>query len=109
MSICPPRPLLLGLTLLAFCLAGTATASEKSGKGAELFNSLGCKGCHSLAGSGGSLGPALDKVGQSLSEKQIHEKLVNPKGSNPNSIMPAYAHLSEADLKALVEFLEEHK
>lgn len=84
-----------------FC-AGNAAASDEEARGRELFNSLGCKGCHKIDGSGGAIGPALDGVGKRLEDKKIREQLL--KGG---AGMPSYQHLPEEDLDALVDYLED--
>jgi mono/diheme cytochrome c family protein len=88
---------------LAVALSSPALAADRA---QELINSLGCKGCHKLGGSGGTLGPALDGVGKRLGEKQLRDKLVNPKATNPQTMMPAFANLPEKDLKTLVDYLK---
>ncbi len=90
----------------ALSVAGPVSASDEA-HGRELANSLGCKGCHKIEGSGGTMGPALDGVGQRMDEKKIRQKLVNPKEVNPGSMMPSYEHLSDEDLEALIEYLED--
>lgn len=87
-----------------FALAATQVSAEEA-RGRELLNALGCKACHQLEGSGGSLGPALDGVGQRLSAEQINKQIAEPSTANPSTMMPSYAHIPEEDLKALVEFL----
>jgi ubiquinol-cytochrome c reductase cytochrome b subunit len=89
---------------LSLALATPALAADDA-RARELINSLGCKGCHQLDGEGGTLGPAFKGVGSRLKEKDIREQLVNPKGKNPNTMMPAFANLPEKDLKVLVDYL----
>lgn len=93
--------------LLALLSAPGFAADAARGK--ELINSLGCKGCHKLDDKGGTVGPALEKVGSRLSEAQLRQKLLDPKATNPKSMMPAYKHLPEKDIEAMVEFMEELK
>ncbi len=71
----------------------------------NLLASQGCKGCHHLDGSGGNLGPALDKVGTRLTRVQIWEKLLDPKTTNPDSVMPDFKHLTDEQMNALLDFL----
>ncbi len=94
---------LLGLLVLP----SLASADEATAR--KLINSLGCKGCHTIEGSGGSIGPNLDKVGSQMAPEAIKQQLLNPKANNPNSIMPSQAHLSADDINALVEFLSNLK
>ena len=90
--------------LLAF-MAIPALAADTA-RGQELVNSLGCKGCHKVGDSGGTLGPALDDVGKRMTAEQIRQKLVNPKATTPHSIMPSFQRLPEEDLQALVSYLQ---
>jgi cytochrome c2 len=99
---------LLSTLVFLFSLAAPALAADEA-QARNLINSLGCKGCHSFEGSGGALGPALDEVGKRLDENQLEAKLLQPKASNPNSMMPSYGHLSQDNLAALVEFLHQQK
>jgi mono/diheme cytochrome c family protein len=88
--------------VLVLCLPLPAAAM---GHGAEIFKAQGCRGCHSLAGVGGAIGPALDGVGKRLDQGQLRLQLVAPKTVNPASTMPAYTHLSAPDLQALLNYL----
>ena len=93
---------------LILALAAPALAADDA-RARELIDSLGCKGCHKLGGEGGTLAPAFEGMGTRLKEEDIRRQLVNPKESNPKTMMPAYAHLPEKDLKALVDFLKSLK
>jgi cytochrome c2 len=93
---------------LSLALAAPALAADDA-RARELINSLGCKGCHKLGGDGGTLAPAFEGVGTRLEAEAIRRQLVNPKEVNPKTMMPAYAHLPEKDLKALVDFLKSLK
>jgi ubiquinol-cytochrome c reductase cytochrome b subunit len=99
---------LTAIAALSLALAAPALAADDA-RARELINSLGCKGCHQLDGEGGTLGPAFKGVGSRLPEKAIREQLVNPKGKNPNTMMPAFASLPEKDLKVLVDYLKSLK
>jgi mono/diheme cytochrome c family protein len=100
---------ILLVAALSLVLALPALAADKHARGKELVNSSGCKGCHKIDGMGGSLGPALDRVGKRLSAAQILQQLKNPKARNPSSMMPSFSHLSQKDLQALVDYLESLK
>jgi mono/diheme cytochrome c family protein len=84
----------------------TPVSVMAAGHGAEVFKAQGCRGCHQLDGIGGSLGPALDKVGKRLDQERLRQQLRAPKEVNPSSIMPAYGHLTSADLQALIDYLQ---
>ena len=91
--------------LLSALLASPALAADLA-KGQELVNSLGCKGCHKVGDSGGTLGPALNDIGKQMTAEQLRQKLVNPKAGAPQSIMPSFQRLPEEDLQAMVSYLQ---
>ncbi len=56
------------------------------------------------------IGPDLTHIGSRYEDLSILQTvLLDPKSLNPDSLMPSYAYLSEADLAALVQFLEDSK
>jgi len=74
--------------------------------GAAVFQTKGCMNCHSLNGTGGTFGPALDKVGAGMSAEEIEKYVRNPKGVNPGSKMPSQKdNLSERELDEVARFL----
>ena len=76
------------------------TALER--QGALTFQVKQCRNCHSLAGSGGQRGPALDAVAVRLTQDQLIRQVIQGGGN-----MPAYGkNLSPAETTALVAFLE---
>lgn len=65
---------------------GTTTTAD-AGEEAKLYENK-CSGCHGGNLEGG-VGPALDKVGSSLSKEEI-EKIINEgKGAMPKGVIPA--------------------
>lgn len=75
-------------------------------KGAELYHSKACYGCHKIDGvSDGKLGVELTTVGAKWDARYIRESVVDPKANNRESLMPTMA-LSEDEIKALVIYLE---
>lgn len=98
------------LTLVALTLGlATAVPAADEARALEMLNALGCKGCHLLADNGGSFGPPLDGVGSRLGREQIRRQLVDPKGINPSSLMPSFAHLAAEDLDTLSGYLADLK
>jgi ubiquinol-cytochrome c reductase cytochrome b subunit len=98
-----------GLTwgALAIPAAGSGVTSQAS-RGAEIYQGSGCSGCHSLDGSGGQIGPALDGVASRRSRAWMHQHFLSPPDVVLGSIMPAY-HFSAADERALVDYLAQHR
>ncbi len=81
-------------------VAGTGLSA-----GAAVFQSRGCMNCHSLHGTGGSFGPALDAIGRKLKRDQIERYVRNPKSVNPKALMPAQKDLSDKELEEVARFL----
>ena len=70
----------------------------------ELIDVLGCKGCHNIAGEGGSLAPKLTQIGSRMTEKQIAEYLTAA-ASSRNKFMPSYHSLPERDISRISTYL----
>lgn len=78
------------------------TATPLVRQGAVVFQAKQCRNCHSIGGSGGERGPALDSVATRMTEDQMRFKVVTGGGN-----MPAYGkNLSPDEIEALVSFLE---
>ena len=102
---------LFGATLVLGACGGGDNANDNAGNGAtgndtasvdaEQLVQSSCISCH-----GGNLegrsGPALDKVGGYLSEEEIHDVIVNGKGSMPPM-------LKGAEAEAVAEWLAAKK
>ncbi|HVW77031.1 MAG TPA: cytochrome b N-terminal domain-containing protein [Alloacidobacterium sp.] len=81
-------------------LIHSATPLER--QGAVVFQAKQCRNCHSVGGSGGQRGPALDTVATRLTEDQLIRQVLQGGGN-----MPAYGKtLSPPEVTALVRFLE---
>ena len=72
--------------------------------GRRLFVDKGCLGCHSLAGKGGNVGPALDQVAKRHDPQWIIAHFKNPQAMTPGSVMPQF-NFTEQETRALTEFL----
>jgi ubiquinol-cytochrome c reductase cytochrome b subunit len=71
-------------------------------QGAVVFQAKQCRNCHSIGGTGGMRGPALDDVAVRLTEDQLIRQVLQGGGN-----MPAYGkNLSPPEVTALVRFLE---
>ncbi len=78
------------------------TATPLVRQGAAVFQARQCRNCHSIGGTGGERGPALDEVATRMTIDQMRFKVVSGGGN-----MPAYGkNLSPAEIEALVSFLE---
>jgi mono/diheme cytochrome c family protein len=82
------------------------TVSAAQSGGLAVFARMGCGGCHRLAaaGSTGEIGPSLDAVLASHTERSLKVKIANP---TPGTAMPAdfEERMSATELDALVSFL----
>lgn len=72
--------------------------------GRELFEEKGCIGCHSVKGIGGTVGPALDNVGQRHDSDWLYRHFKNPRALTPNTVMPTFG-FTDAEAKALTLFV----
>jgi ubiquinol-cytochrome c reductase cytochrome b subunit len=71
-------------------------------QGALVFQVKQCRNCHSIGGSGGLRGPALDRVATRMTHDQLVRQVIQGGGN-----MPAYGkNLNPAEVTALVSFLE---
>jgi ubiquinol-cytochrome c reductase cytochrome b subunit len=71
-------------------------------QGALVLQAKQCRNCHSLGGSGGSRGPALDAIAVLMTRDQLVRQVLQGGGN-----MPAYGkNLNPAETTALVAFLE---
>ena len=85
--------------------AGNAPAADAK-KGKELYDTLGCAGCHKVNGQGGAAGPDLsNEAGKGRSRSWLATKIRNPKVDNPQTIMPANSNLSDQQVNNLVDYL----
>lgn len=71
--------------------------------GQSFYSAQGCDTCHSIAGKGGDMGPALNGVGAKLSRAQIAQVV---KDGKANTTMPALpSGTTDQQLNELVDFL----
>jgi mono/diheme cytochrome c family protein len=84
--------------------ANVPSAGAKTGQ--ELFNTLGCTGCHMVNGQGGTAGLDLsNEANKGRSRSWLATKIRNPKVDNPQTIMPANGNLSDQQVNHLVDYL----
>ncbi len=100
----PPQDRQAGQSAAQRRLEGSAGLSA----GAAAFKEK-CMGCHSIGGAGGSIGPALDKVGTKFDAATITKLIGDPPSVVPGSRMPPQTGVSAADRQAIAEFLAQQK
>jgi mono/diheme cytochrome c family protein len=84
------------------------SASAQAGK--KLFDTLGCMGCHTVNGQGGSVGPNLSNEGNSgHSDQWLATQIRNPRKNDPQTIMPPYNSLTDQKVNNLVAYLQSLK
>ncbi|MFV1991496.1 MAG: c-type cytochrome [Acidimicrobiales bacterium] len=70
--------------------------------GAELLERYGCRGCHRIGGSGGTIGPDLAGLFDRRQADWIHAQIQTPREHNTKTLMPQYG-LSDAETAAMIE------
>ena len=90
----------------------TASTGGSAQEGAQLFESQGCSGCHTLAaaGSTGTTGPDLDGALKGKSAAFIKTSIVDPnadiaKGYPPNVMPQTFGDLPPDQIDSLVAYL----
>jgi ubiquinol-cytochrome c reductase cytochrome b subunit len=74
-------------------------------RGSAIFSENGCLNCHTIGGSGGTKGPDLTYVGDSLNKDELSWRILYGGGG-----MPPYGQtLTAEDANVLVDFLSQQK
>lgn len=74
--------------------------------GAAIFKKEGCLGCHRFKGVGGAICPDLTGLKDRRSDEWIKQQILDSSVNNPNSNMPGFSHLSEKQIKAIIDYLK---
>ncbi|MDT8444621.1 MAG: c-type cytochrome [Desulfuromonadales bacterium] len=82
------------------------SAGQDGGPARKLINSQGCKACHALEGDGGNLAASFEEIRAKRSRAEIRRKLINPGRKHGSSRIPDFSHLSNAEVEALVSFMQ---
>ena len=95
----PPTP------VLASTAAPSAGSTQPIAQGGRphVFNQM-CVACHSVEGRGGSVGPALDGVGDRFDEEYLGRWIRNPSSVRPGTAMPQLP-LSDEQIDQLATYL----
>lgn len=91
---------LLSLLTALLLLPSVAGAQDGPGRGAELYISKGCLGCHGASGRGG-VGPVLAHT--TLSAETFLQQVRQPRGIMPSFPLGA---VSDADVRAIQAYLQ---
>lgn len=98
------RPVIMLLVLLAATASGSFAQMESD---ADLLRILGCRGCHVIGPGGGAMGPSLNGITRRMNPARQRRWIAEPQKVNPQSEMPAYDHLSEDEIDALLRILRQ--
>ncbi|MCB0701479.1 MAG: c-type cytochrome [Candidatus Kapaibacterium sp.] len=98
----PPEPDKGAFASTVITTTGSAAVEEKPSKWSL------CSACHSLGGSGGNVGPALDGVGNKFDADYLRKWISDPQSVKPGTAMPKLP-LSDAEREEMVEFLSKLK
>jgi len=69
---------------LAFSLPMQASSAEQRARGAAVFESSGCRHCHSIRNSGGHRGPDLSGVGRTAKKAAMRKQIVDGSQAMPS-------------------------
>jgi|GEM_PF-695782 cytochrome c2 len=81
---------------------------EEAQTGAILYDRLGCRACHQLGRTRGTVGPSLDNVGSRVKTGWIYQWLKNPQQYIPDTTEPN-RDLTHEELRALSAYLSRQK
>lgn len=95
----PPKP--------TIGLAGAQALPVPGGKRPAVFTQV-CAACHSLGGSGGAIGPALDGVGDKFDRGYLMRWITDPQAVKAGTTMPKLP-LTERQIQEVVVFLSKQR
>lgn len=80
------------------------TTAQEAGR--RLYQSQNCAACHQVAGSGGTAGPDLTRVGARRELAWLHEYVETPKNLNPGATMPGFVPpMTHQEVEWLAQYL----
>lgn len=77
---------------------------ESARRGRQLYDDLGCRGCHIVGGQGGYVGPELSDTGERLKPGWTSEWLMHPQKWKPGTLQPDYG-LKPEEVRDLTSYL----
>jgi cbb3-type cytochrome oxidase cytochrome c subunit len=60
-----------------------------------VIDRYGCRGCHKIGGTGGTIAPDLQGIFDRRSEAWIRIKIQYPRNHNPQTLMPTFGFTDE--------------
>ncbi len=92
------------ILIVFLALPSIASSEEMSKEVRDLIWSQGCRGCHLIAGRGGTVGPPLDKGKQGDRSRYLQALLYGVRHQDRPS-MPSYIHLGQKRLEMILDVL----
>ena len=77
--------------------------------GRQFYKAQGCNVCHTIAGEGGSGGPALDSVGRTLTPEKLTQKMMAMRSGTVSSMPPLPSTTTDEQIQSLVAYLSSLK
>jgi cytochrome c553 len=98
-----------GLAVLALAVASPIASAEgqdeRIAAGRTLFGARGCSGCHTVAGTGGQVGPDLSRLGTRFTEAAMRVWLTTPDSQKLTVHNQVTLTLTDAEVRALAAYL----
>ncbi len=96
------------VALLSLGALAIASGEPDAARGARLFYTHGCYGCHTIGAAGTPIGPDLSRAGSRHREAWFVRWLADPTRERPGAHMPKLG-LDTADVTALAAFLGDQR
>jgi mono/diheme cytochrome c family protein len=89
--------------------AAAASGSSAASPGRQFYEAQNCDTCHSIAGQGGSAGPALTDVGNRLSRDKLFQLIQDMRSDKNDKMPPLPTGTTDEQIKNVVEYLSSLK
>ena len=91
----------------ASVVAPSVSLTPSARQGKEIFDRVGCLGCHKVQGQGGTIGPDLSDIANAgHSREWLRVQIRDPKTHDRQTAMPAFTNLSDQQINDLLDYLE---